>query len=410
MAIDTFTPNQKFRLISFDSEPWNQKQADNWGVADALFTRYIAIQNMQGAWTNALAVTVGQRYVDTVAGSIFEVLIAHTTSSSLTFAADRAANPTRWQAITTDFRNRGAWASGTIYATNDIVTDANRTGLIIVAHTSVTSYNTGVTAGNITTLIDLSTDLAAASASADAAAASAASVDLPTIVALQYIRGNAGATAYESRTPAQTLTDVGAMTPSSTDTFTNKTFDANATGNSLTNIDVSDLANGTDGELITWDTDTTASTVAAGSSGQILTSNGAGTKPTFKAATLAGLSSGTITVFQQTNAPTGWTKDTDQNDKALRIVSGTPSTGGATAFSSVFASSGTSPAFTLLTADMPAHTHGSTRRSDMASTASSNANNNTGSDVQSSSTGGGTDHAHDKVDLAFMDVIKATKD
>jgi len=44
----------------------------------------------------------------------------------------------------------------------------------------------------------------------------------------------------------------GSVTPSSTDTFTNKTIDANATGNNISNIDVEDLANGTDGEIITW--------------------------------------------------------------------------------------------------------------------------------------------------------------
>jgi len=69
-----------------------------------------------------------------------------------------------------------------------------------------------------------------------------------------------------------------------TDTFTNKTFDANGTGNSLSNVDVADLANGTDGQLITWGTDAVATTVATGTSGQILTSAGAGAPPTFETA------------------------------------------------------------------------------------------------------------------------------
>ena len=47
--------------------------------------------------------------------------------------------------------------------------------------------------------------------------------------------------------------------------------------------------------------------------------------------------SGTAMLFVQTSAPTGWTKSTSHNDKALRVVSGTASTGGSTAFSSVFA-------------------------------------------------------------------------
>ncbi len=47
--------------------------------------------------------------------------------------------------------------------------------------------------------------------------------------------------------------------------------------------------------------------------------------------------SGTLMLFQQTAAPTGWTKQTTHNDKALRVVSGTASSGGTTAFSTAMA-------------------------------------------------------------------------
>jgi len=46
---------------------------------------------------------------------------------------------------------------------------------------------------------------------------------------------------------------------------------------------------------------------------------------------------GTRMLFQQTAAPTGWTKITTEDDKALRVVSGTASTGGSVAFTSAFA-------------------------------------------------------------------------
>lgn len=48
--------------------------------------------------------------------------------------------------------------------------------------------------------------------------------------------------------------------------------------------------------------------------------------------------SGTVMLFVQTSAPTGWTKSTTHNDKALRVVSGTASSGGTTAFSSILTS------------------------------------------------------------------------
>ena len=91
--------------------------------------------------------------------------------------------------------------------------------------------------------------------------------------------------------------------------------------------------------------------------------------------------SGTAMLFQQTSVPTGWTKSTTHNDKALRVVSGTVGTGGTTAFSTAMGTpsvSGTvgisgAPAVgnlavsmsgnvavgntTLSTSTMPAHTH-----------------------------------------------------
>ena len=43
-----------------------------------------------------------------------------------------------------------------------------------------------------------------------------------------------------------------------------------------------------------------------------------------------------ISAFQQTLAPTGWTKLTTHDNKALRLITGTVSTGGSASFTSVF--------------------------------------------------------------------------
>jgi hypothetical protein len=88
---------------------------------------------------------------------------------------------------------------------------------VFTAHTSVTSYNQGVSDGNIVTLIDLSTDLAAAetsatnaAASATQAAASVSSANLPSIEANKFLQANAGASAYEAKTAAEVLTAITA--------------------------------------------------------------------------------------------------------------------------------------------------------------------------------------------------------
>lgn len=66
---------------------------------------------------------------------------------------------------------------------------------------------------------------------------------------------------------------------------------------------------------------------------------------------------GTPMLFQQTAAPVGWTKQTTHNDKALRIVSGTASSGGSNSFSSVMAQT-TVGNHTDSTTEMPSHGHG----------------------------------------------------
>jgi hypothetical protein len=148
------TTNFKLKLIDFDKIPWNEDFYDNMHIIDAIMARYISISNVQGSWENALAVTVGQRYVDNDDDTIWEVLVAHTTPSTGTFGASRTANSNYWQSITVSASFAGAWTAGTVYAVNEFVSDSNRYGVVTVAHTAATSYDTGVSAGYISTVVD----------------------------------------------------------------------------------------------------------------------------------------------------------------------------------------------------------------------------------------------------------------
>jgi hypothetical protein len=65
---------------------------------------------------------------------------------------------------------------------------------------------------------------------------------------------------------------------------------------------------------------------------------------------------GTLMLFQQTAAPTGWTKQTTFNDRALRVVSGNCVNGGTYTFSSLFAGISTQGA-TLDGNTMANHAH-----------------------------------------------------
>jgi len=80
----------------------------------------------------------------------------------------------------------------------------------------------------------------------------------------------------------------------------------NASGQKLSSkgkVPVADLANGTDGELITWGTDAVATTVAAGTSGHVLTSGGADAVPAFAAR--AGVQTAVITGSRPADTDSG---------------------------------------------------------------------------------------------------------
>lgn len=127
--------------------------------------------------------------------------------------------------------------------------------------------------------------------------------------------------------------------------------------------------------------------------------------------------SGTRLAFQQTSAPTGWTKDTTAaiNDSILRLVTGTVGSGGSTAFSS-FNSQTTVSATTLATSQIPSHTHtqiySSSGKANSGGTVSG-ANTGSGSNngQQTGATGGGGSHTHSiTTGIKYYDFIIASKD
>lgn len=156
--------------------------------------------------------------------------------------------------------------------------------------------------------------------------------------------------------------------------------------------------------------------------------------PDFDAATISGVAidsfpSGTKMLFQQTAAPTGWTKDTTHNDKALRITNGTVGTGGSVAFETAFAShtpAGTVAvsvaSHTLSISQIPSHNHSVPIRINQYGGAGSSYIDAYGgaSQIDTGNTGGGQGHTHANstgtfsgtainLDVQYVDIIIATK-
>jgi hypothetical protein len=143
-------------------------------------------------------------------------------------------------------------------------------------------------------------------------------------------------------------------------------FDANSANN--TDIDGINLAEGMAPGLVNnaiRELMAQLKDFQVGSAGDNVTVGGnlsvTGTTTLTGAATLAGRAidafpSGTKLTFQQTAAPTGWTKDTTHDNKALRVVSGTAGSGGSVNFTTAFGSQNVG-ATTLDATQIPGHDH-----------------------------------------------------
>jgi hypothetical protein len=179
--------------------------------------------------------------------------------------------------------------------------------------------------------------------------------------------------------------------------------------------------------------------VSPSTNGNVLTANGTTWVSSVPAPGGTTIPAGTVMLFGQTAAPTGFTKLTDQDNAALRVVSGTASTGGSQGFTTAFASqtptgsvaitavSGTAGATTLTTPQIPSHSHsiGMTFNPAPGTTICSAAGGGTPNTGNTNSTGGGGSHDHpfsftsgtgtftgNAINLAvkYVDVIRATKD
>jgi hypothetical protein len=155
---------------------------------------------------------------------------------------------------------------------------------------------------------------------------------------------------------------------------------------------------------------------------------------TMTTAATSPIPAGTVMLFYQNAAPTGWAIVTSQNNKALRVVSGSGGVaGGTTAFSTVFTNqtvstsvsiSGTTGGTTLGTNEIPSHNHaiptgaldpcGSPGRvlySNTSAQGGANTNNTGGGGSHShsfSGSGSGTSSAI-TLNVQYIDIILASK-
>lgn len=152
------------------------------------------------------------------------------------------------------------------------------------------------------------------------------------------------------------------------------------------------------------------------------TLNSAGGFPTL-------IPAGTVMLFAQSNAPTGWTKITTHDNKALRVVSGSASSGGTNGFTQAFNTTYSTDGHALTVNQMPSHFHydgaggssadwrvamfGYTTSSSVGGFASGSLSSDNDDSIyafQSSEVGANEAHSHTfNFDVAYVDVILASK-
>lgn len=95
-AISRTTLNYMFNIIRFDTPRWQTYEHANWDKLDALLTLAFGTVPTTNAWENDVLYEIGNNAIDLVDGKIYQCLVEHTSSSTGSFAEERANNPTYW--------------------------------------------------------------------------------------------------------------------------------------------------------------------------------------------------------------------------------------------------------------------------------------------------------------------------
>ena len=116
-------------------------------------------------------------------------------------------------------------------------------------------------------------------------------------------------------------------------------------------------------------------------------------------------------LFPQSTVPAGWIIDTTHNNTALKLVSSGHTSGGVSAFSSVFGASKTTGSTSLSISQIPSHTH-SYNEPTYSGTAegATGAVSRSAAGATTGSTGSGASHNHTlALDLKYVEVLMGIK-
>lgn len=169
--IKRVTTNLKLRVPRFDTQGWGRELERNFDILDTTIYAYTGLSGIQGIWENNTAYTAGNRVIDDSTNTLYVCDVSHTSATTGSFAADRAANPTYWSAVVATVNYRGTWTTATVYNINDIVFTDQHYAIATETFTSGASLAADVTAGSFATIVNFTTEYADILAKQTAAAA-----------------------------------------------------------------------------------------------------------------------------------------------------------------------------------------------------------------------------------------------
>lgn len=390
-----YTSTLRLAKPEFRSPNWGPLMNANMDSIDAGITNAILASNIS-TWANSTAFTVGDIAMDNqdAPPTYWICAFDHTSAASpTTFAQYRAANPSHWTSITFGITPRGEWQNSTDYGYYDIAYDSTNgiVGLCLIPHTSNASGDMDDDVANWIFIVDMpsvgTTPAISVSFSNTSAALPGSPANVQTAIEAVDTRLDNAATVV-SGIDSRLTTAEGDIT-----TLESTVASLSGTQTTLIN-DVNTL----ESQMVTAqsDIDDLETTVS-----------GLG----------VGFPASTAMLFWQASAPTGWTKSTTHNDKALRVVSGTGGgNGGNSSFSSVFSKT-TTDATTLTTGTIPAHTHSYLDSVTLGGAADGGGGGVGGPQAPSDSSrttgsnGSGGSHTHPMdIRVQYLDVIICTKD
>lgn len=197
MTLPSKTSNFKIILPNFNSLFWHDEFFQAMRTIDTVLAQYVLLGNVQGAWANSTAYTVGQVLVDEDLGTMHRCISAHTSAASGTFEADRLARPLLWENASVTNQYRGAWTTATAYRAGDFVVSGNKYGVATRSFTSGATYAADEALDYFDTLIDLS-------------AIPASVVPVPNVsTALYFVRQNVAGDGYEVISPTAVRAALG---------------------------------------------------------------------------------------------------------------------------------------------------------------------------------------------------------